>query len=73
MSDMTRTVSRDIRTTVEYDATVDASYQRFSDKPIARTVQVSDGVYEDFAADGSLVGRETLGGYPSAGSDGEDR
>jgi uncharacterized protein YuzE len=46
--------------TVEYDAEARASYQRISDKPVARTVEHEDGSIVDYAADGSTVGIERL-------------
>jgi uncharacterized protein YuzE len=57
---MTRTTSTDIRVWVTYDHEARAQYQRLTDKPIAKTVERSDGTIVDLAADGSVIGIETL-------------
>jgi uncharacterized protein YuzE len=57
---MTRTTSTDVRILVTYDHEARAQYQRMADKPIARTVERPDGTIVDLAADGSVIGIETL-------------
>jgi hypothetical protein len=57
---MTKTASTDVRIFVTYDHEARAQYQRLADKSIARSVERPDGTVVDVAADGSVVGIETL-------------
>lgn len=49
-----------LTTVVTYDAEARASYQQLRDLPVAYTREMWEGVFYDFAADGSVVGIERL-------------
>ncbi|MDE1158147.1 MAG: DUF2283 domain-containing protein [Neorhizobium sp.] len=45
---------------VEYDATVDAAYIRFSTEEIAESEEVATGIVLDYDETGRIVGMEVL-------------
>lgn len=47
-------------TNATYDPEADALYVRFTDRPVARTIQVTDSYNVDLDADGEPVGLEIL-------------
>jgi uncharacterized protein YuzE len=46
---------------IEFDEEADAAYVRVTEKPVARTDEVADGIIVDFDAKDEMVGVEVLG------------
>jgi uncharacterized protein YuzE len=49
-----------MKPTVEYDATVNAAYIRFSEEKVSESAEVSAGIVLDYDGDGRIVGMEVL-------------
>ena len=49
------------RNIIEIDEEADAAYVRVRDAPVARTVELADGIIVDFDASDEMVGTEVLG------------
>jgi uncharacterized protein YuzE len=51
---------------ITYDSENDAMYIYFSKKEIAETVEGPDSLHMELGSEGTLVGIEVLGGFPSS-------
>jgi len=49
------------RNSIEIDEEADAAYVRVRNAPVARTVELADGIIVDFDASDEMVGTEVLG------------
>jgi uncharacterized protein YuzE len=50
-----------VATTIEIDREADAAYVRLSERPVARTQEIQEGILIDFDSDEGIIGLEVLG------------